>query len=76
MSVTFDPFMYLSLPLPSTSMRTMTLTVVKTDGTDKPLAFTVTVPKNGKLVDLTQALKTACSLEGDETLLVAEVTGQ
>ncbi|XP_047977440.1 ubiquitin carboxyl-terminal hydrolase 8-like isoform X1 [Salvia hispanica] len=73
MSVTFDPFMYLSLPLPSTSMRTMTLTVVKTDGTDKPLAFTVTVPKNGKLVDLTQALKTACSLEGDETLLVAEI---
>ncbi|KAL1544548.1 Ubiquitin carboxyl-terminal hydrolase 8 [Salvia divinorum] len=73
MSVTFDPFMYLSLPLPSTSMRTMTLTVVKADGTDKPLAYTVTVPKNGKLVDLTQALKTACSLGGDETLLVAEI---
>lgn len=74
MSVTFDPFMYLSLPLPSTSMRTMTLTVVKADGTDKPLAFTVTVPKSGKLEDLTQALKTACSLGADETLLVAEVT--
>lgn len=73
-SVTFDPFMYLSLPLPSTSMRTMTLTIVKADGTDKPLPFTVTVPKNGKLEDLTQALKTACSLKADETLLVAEVT--
>lgn len=74
LSVTFDPFMYLSLPLPSTSVRTMTLTVVKSDGTDKPLPFSVTVPKNGKLEDLTQALKTACSLGNDETLLVAEVT--
>ncbi|XP_057808071.1 ubiquitin carboxyl-terminal hydrolase 8 isoform X2 [Salvia miltiorrhiza] len=73
MSVTFDPFMYLSLPLPSTSMRTMTLTVAKADGTDKPLAFTVTVPKNGKLEDLTQALKTACSVGADESLLVAEI---
>lgn len=73
-SVTFDPFMYLSLPLPSTSMRTMTLTIVKADGSDKPSPFTVTIPKNGKLEDLTQALSTACSLGADETLLVAEVT--
>ncbi|KAK6119833.1 hypothetical protein DH2020_046428 [Rehmannia glutinosa] len=72
-SVTFDPFMYLSLPLPSSSMRTMTLTVVKADGSTKPSPFTVTVPKNGKLEDLTQALSTACSLGVDETLLVAEI---
>ncbi|KAL6567025.1 hypothetical protein OROMI_015429 [Orobanche minor] len=72
-SVTFDPFMYLSLPLPSSSMRTMTLTVVKADGSTKPSPFTVNVPKNGKLEDLTQALSTACSLGGDETLLVAEI---
>lgn len=73
-SITFDPFMYLSLPLPSTSVRTMTLTVVRSDGTDKPLPFSVTVPKNGKLEDLTKALKAACSLGNDEALLVAEVT--
>ncbi|KAI3450781.1 hypothetical protein Pfo_007446 [Paulownia fortunei] len=72
-SVTFDPFMYLSLPLPSTSMRTMTLTVVKADGSTKPSPFTVTVPKNGKLEDMTLALSTACSLGVDETLLVAEI---
>lgn len=66
--------MYLSLPLPSTSVRTMTLTVVRSDGTDKPLPFSVTVPKNGKLEDLTKALKAACSLGNDETLLVAEVS--
>ncbi|KAL7154166.1 hypothetical protein ABFS83_04G217200 [Erythranthe nasuta] len=73
LSVTFDPFMYLSLPLPSTSTRTMTVTVVKSDGSTKPSSFTVTVPKNGKLEDLTQALSTACSLGVDEMLLVAEI---
>ncbi|PIN07052.1 Ubiquitin C-terminal hydrolase [Handroanthus impetiginosus] len=72
-SVTFDPFMYLSLPLPSTSMRSMTLTIVKADGSAKPSPFTVTVPKNGRLEDLTQALSTACSLGLDEALLVAEI---
>lgn len=50
------------------------MTVVKADGSTKPSSFTVTVPKNGKLEDLTQALSTACSLGVDETLLVAEVT--
>ncbi|EPS63126.1 ubiquitin carboxyl-terminal hydrolase, partial [Genlisea aurea] len=73
-SVTFDPFMYLSLPLPSTSSRTMTLTVVKTHGSGIGLApFTVTVPKNGKLRDLTSSLSVACGLGEEETLLIAEV---
>lgn len=73
-SITFDPFMYLSLPLPSTTTRTMTLTIVKTDGSTRPSSFTVSVPKNGKLEVLIQALSAACSLGVDETLLVAEVT--
>ncbi|OWM69055.1 ubiquitin carboxyl-terminal hydrolase 8 [Punica granatum] len=72
-SVTFDPFMYLSLPLPSTTTRTMTLTVVSLNGSAKPTPYTVTVPKNGKFEDLIQALSMACSLGIDETLLVAEV---
>ncbi|KAJ9554852.1 hypothetical protein OSB04_009466 [Centaurea solstitialis] len=72
-SVTFDPFIYLSLPLPSTTMRTMTLTVLSTDGTTLPIPVTVTVPKYGKFKDLIQALSTACSLREDETLLVAEI---
>lgn len=65
--------MYLSLPLPSTMTRSMTVTVVGTDGNSKPLPYTVTVPKNGKCADLVQALSTACSLEVDETLLMVEV---
>lgn len=65
--------MYLSLPLPSTSVRTMTLTVMTTDGSSQQSTVTVTVPKNGKLEDLIQALGNACSIGLDESLLVAEV---
>lgn len=72
-SITFDPFMYLSLPLPSTTMRTMTLTVVSADGITQPSPCTITVPKNGKCKDLIQALSSSCYLKDDETLLVAEI---
>ncbi|KAJ1400030.1 Ubiquitin specific protease, conserved site [Sesbania bispinosa] len=74
-SVTFDPFMYLSLPLPSTTMRTMTLTVVSSsgDGMFQLLPYTISVPKHGRFEDLTRGLSSACSLGADETLLVAEV---
>jgi hypothetical protein len=65
--------MYLSLPLPSTTMRTMTLTVLNTSGNTEPSPYTITVPKYGKCDDLLQALGIACSLGSDETLLVAEV---
>ncbi|PWA63478.1 ubiquitin specific protease domain protein [Artemisia annua] len=72
-SVTFDPFLSLSLPLPSTTMRTMTLTVLSTDGSMQPIPVSVTVPKHGMFSDLIQALSTACSLGDHETLLVAEI---
>ncbi|XP_048236014.1 ubiquitin carboxyl-terminal hydrolase 8 isoform X2 [Ricinus communis] len=72
-SVTFDPFMYLSLPLPSTTMRTMTLTLLSTDGSTLPSPITVTVPKCGRLKDLLDALSSECPLRNDETLLVAEI---
>ncbi|KAF2300826.1 hypothetical protein GH714_016566 [Hevea brasiliensis] len=72
-SVTFDPFMYLSLPLPSTNRRTMTLTVVSADGSSQPSPYTISVPKHGKCEDLNKALSIVCSLGVDETLLLAEV---
>ncbi|XP_077234151.1 ubiquitin carboxyl-terminal hydrolase 9-like [Tasmannia lanceolata] len=72
-SVTFDPFMYLSLPLPSTVKRTMTVTVFYGDGSALPMPFTVTVLKHGYCKDLSQALSVACCLEAHETLLLAEV---
>ncbi|XP_062111877.1 ubiquitin carboxyl-terminal hydrolase 5 isoform X2 [Humulus lupulus] len=72
-SVTFDPFMYLSLPLQSTVTRTMTVTVFTCDGSALPTACTVTVPKQGRCRDLVQALSNACSLKPSEKLLLVEV---
>ncbi|KAK3124480.1 hypothetical protein QOZ80_7BG0587090 [Eleusine coracana subsp. coracana] len=72
-SVTFDPFMYLSLPVPSTAQRTMTVTVFSTDGSRGRCSHDVSVPKFGTLSDLVQALSIACSLGDDEFLLVTEV---
>ncbi|KAL2320608.1 hypothetical protein Fmac_029577 [Flemingia macrophylla] len=72
-SVTFDPFMYLSLPLQSTTTRTMTVTVFACDGYALPSPFTVTVPKQGRCRDLIQALSNACSLKHNERLLLVEV---
>lgn len=72
-SVTFDPFMYLSLPLPSSTTRPMTVTIFRSDGSAPPLSCTVNVPKDGRCKDLISALSSACSLGNDEILLVAEV---
>ena len=72
-SVTFDPFMYLSLPLPTTTMRTMTITVFSTDGISGPSSYTISVPKSGDTRTLINTLSNACSLRDDERLLVAEV---
>ncbi|KAK4486800.1 hypothetical protein RD792_006610 [Penstemon davidsonii] len=72
-SVTFDPFMYLSLPLQSATTRSMTVTVFTCDGSALPAAYTVTVPKQGRCRDLIQALSNASSLQLSEKLLLAEV---
>lgn len=72
-SITFDPFMYLSLPLPSSRTRSMTVTVFYGDGSHIPMPYTVTVPKDGSCRDLSNALGTACCLNNDESLLLAEV---
>ncbi|XP_014513603.1 ubiquitin carboxyl-terminal hydrolase 9 [Vigna radiata var. radiata] len=72
-SITFDPFMYLSLPLPSTVSRTMVVTVFYCDGSGLPMPYTVTVLKHGSCRDLCQALGTSCCLKNDEMLLLAEV---
>ncbi|CAN1139102.1 Ubiquitin carboxyl-terminal hydrolase 9 [Linum perenne] len=72
-SVTFDPLMYLSLPLPSTVTRSMTVTVFYGDGSGLPMPYTVSVFKHGQCKDLNQALSAACCLRTDESLLLAEV---
>ncbi|KAL0460403.1 UNVERIFIED_CONTAM: Ubiquitin carboxyl-terminal hydrolase 5 [Sesamum latifolium] len=74
-SVTFDPFMYLSLPLQPATTRSMTVTVFTCDGSALPEAYTITVPKQGRCRDLIQALSNSCSLELNEKLLLAEIRG-
>ncbi|KAK1412698.1 hypothetical protein QVD17_34157 [Tagetes erecta] len=72
-SVTFDPFMYLSLPLQSATPRTVTVTVFSCDGSMIPATCTVTVPKLGCFRDLIQAISNACSLKQNERILLAEI---
>ncbi|XP_062181990.1 ubiquitin carboxyl-terminal hydrolase 5-like isoform X2 [Phragmites australis] len=72
-SVTFDPFMYLSLPLQFASTRSMSVVVFSCDGSAPPTPFTVSLPKQGRCRDLFQALSNACSLRNGERLLIAEI---
>ncbi|KAM0892059.1 hypothetical protein ACQ4PT_026009 [Festuca glaucescens] len=72
-SVTFDPFMYLSLPLQFASTRSMTVVLFTCDGSAPPTLYTVSVPKQGRCRDLIQALSNACSLRKEERLLIAEI---
>ncbi|KAK3118773.1 hypothetical protein QOZ80_9BG0707130 [Eleusine coracana subsp. coracana] len=72
-SVTFDPFMYLSLPLQFASNRSITVMVFSCDGSVPPTPYTVSVPKQGRCRDLLHALSNACSLTNWEKLLIAEI---
>ncbi|GBG76736.1 hypothetical protein CBR_g22954 [Chara braunii] len=62
-SVTFDPFMYLSLPLPAKTSRSMMVAVLSADGSVDPDTYTVSVPKQGTVEDLLEAVAKACDLD-------------
>ncbi|XP_018434167.1 putative ubiquitin carboxyl-terminal hydrolase 11 [Raphanus sativus] len=72
-SITFDPFMYLTLPLPTSRTRSMTVSVFNGDSNPLLTPYTVTVPKDGSLRDLDSAVGAACGLKDDESLLFADV---
>ncbi|KAL0896605.1 hypothetical protein Bca101_080566 [Brassica carinata] len=72
-SVTFDPFMYLSLPLQFNTTRAITVTVFSCDKTTLPSTITVNISKQGRCRDLIQALTSACSLKQSEELKLAEI---
>ncbi|XP_028265179.1 ubiquitin carboxyl-terminal hydrolase 11-like [Parambassis ranga] len=55
-SVTFDPFCYLSVPLPVSKERVMEVFFVSLDPYAKPVQHRVVVPKAGKVSDLCAAL--------------------
>ncbi|KAL0051320.1 hypothetical protein WJX82_005625 [Trebouxia sp. C0006] len=60
-SIKFDPFMYLSLPLPDRRTRSFEVTVVHVDGSKAPTRYTVAAPITGKVKDLYEAVaKVVC----------------
>lgn len=71
-SVTFDPFMYLSLPLPMKMTRTITVTFFPKNGAKTPIKFGVKLPKYGTVADLKTGLTDLCGVVPDG-LVITEV---
>lgn len=62
----FDPFMYLSVPLPGADLQTREFTVVAADGSHLPLRCAATLPKQSSIADFCKAA--AAVLEFDAAL--------
>jgi len=59
-SITFDPFMYLSLPLPVDTARVVEITFVDTDPLFIPKLYGVKVEKTASIKTLKMALSKLC----------------
>ncbi|KAJ8257762.1 hypothetical protein GJAV_G00189410 [Gymnothorax javanicus] len=71
-SVTFDPFCYLSVPLPVSKERVMEVFFVSLDPAAKPVQHRLVVPKAGKVSDLCAALSEAVDVPANQ-MVVADV---
>uniref|UniRef100_A0A8C8RR13 Ubiquitin carboxyl-terminal hydrolase n=1 Tax=Pelusios castaneus TaxID=367368 RepID=A0A8C8RR13_9SAUR len=71
-SVTFDPFCYLSVPLPVSHERTMEVFFVYMDPCRKPQQHRLVVPKAGKVLDLCIALAKHTGVPAEQ-MMVADV---
>lgn len=71
-SVTFDPFCYLSLPLPLKKERYIEVVFVPEDPLALPTKYKLTVPKRGSVKDLVKALSKETTISC-EKVLVADV---
>uniref|UniRef100_UPI00398F4D5B ubiquitin carboxyl-terminal hydrolase 11-like n=1 Tax=Pristiophorus japonicus TaxID=55135 RepID=UPI00398F4D5B len=65
-SVTFDPFCYLSVPLPVSTERVLEIFLVPMDPRSKPIQHRVVVPKAGKIWDLYLALSKLSGIAPDK----------
>lgn len=72
-SVTFDPFMYLTLPLPIQKKITVNLTYVPYDPTRKPVRMSVTLNKDASTRHLKEQVAKWMNVEDVSTLLMTEV---
>ncbi|MGH0174594.1 UNVERIFIED_CONTAM: hypothetical protein FKN15_002093 [Acipenser sinensis] len=71
-SVTFDPFCYLTLPLPMKKDRTMEVFLVRADPQSRPMQYRVVVPKLGTVADLCTTLSKLSGVLADN-MVVADV---
>uniref|UniRef100_H3DBW0 Ubiquitin carboxyl-terminal hydrolase n=1 Tax=Tetraodon nigroviridis TaxID=99883 RepID=H3DBW0_TETNG len=71
-SVTFDPFCYLSIPLPVSKERVMEVFFVSLDPYAKPAQHRVVVPKAGRVSDLCAALSETTGVPPSQ-MVVADV---
>ncbi|XP_068109005.1 ubiquitin carboxyl-terminal hydrolase 4 [Hyperolius riggenbachi] len=71
-SVTFDPFCYLTLPLPMRKDRTMEVFLVRADPQCKPTQYRLSVPKMGTVSDLCAALSKLSGVPA-ENMVVTDV---
>uniref|UniRef100_A0A8C5RKK1 ubiquitinyl hydrolase 1 n=1 Tax=Laticauda laticaudata TaxID=8630 RepID=A0A8C5RKK1_LATLA len=68
-SVTFDPFCYLTLPLPMKKERSLEVYLVRLDPLSKPMQYKVVVPKIGNIQDLCIALSTLSGVAADKMIV-------
>ncbi|NWX91968.1 UBP4 hydrolase, partial [Nothoprocta pentlandii] len=71
-SVTFDPFCYLTLPLPLRRDRLMEVTLVYADPQQRPVQYRVVVPMMGAVSDLCESLSKLSGVPA-ENMVVTDV---
>jgi len=55
-SIKFDPFMYLSLPLPESRVRNELVVLVRADGSALPMQYALQLPQTGRWRPLTSLI--------------------
>ncbi|XP_029016817.1 ubiquitin carboxyl-terminal hydrolase 15-like isoform X2 [Betta splendens] len=68
-SVTFDPFCYLTLPLPMKKERTLEVFLVRLDPLAKPTQYKLTVPKVGYISDLCTSLSILSGVPAEKMIV-------
>lgn len=74
-SITFDPFMYLSLPLPVNTQRSIEVVLMRADRSELGRRYSARLEKNGSVSDLLNALATLTNIPADR-LEVCDVFNQ
>lgn len=69
-SITFDPFMYLTVPIPSETLRKINVKVYFLQKDKPPVKYGVMVDKDGQVKDLKLALSKLCGIEPERLVLV------